>query len=270
MLKRATSPGHGSSLSEALAFASRSPAVWSSPLGEIVRSVILHGSLTLGDYTPGRSDVDLLMVVDRPLEERELKRLSQTAIVENARAPCRVDLRIVTAAATASPTEAPPMELYVELDPRSRPTFEGRGQWERDLVVEFSICREHGRSLRGAAPRDLIADVPHEWVVNVGDQQLADWQSLTDDADHAELMVLTACRIWRLHEEHIHCTKTAAGAWALARDPSLQAVRDALKQRNGDPKASIEPEEIARLLAIVRARLAAKRFRPERGPTLRE
>jgi predicted nucleotidyltransferase len=29
-----------------------------------VAGVILHGSLTLGAYVPGRSDADLLMVVD--------------------------------------------------------------------------------------------------------------------------------------------------------------------------------------------------------------
>jgi hypothetical protein len=28
--------------------------------------VILHGSLTLDDYVPGRSDVDLLVVIDDP------------------------------------------------------------------------------------------------------------------------------------------------------------------------------------------------------------
>jgi predicted nucleotidyltransferase len=35
-------------------------------LGEAVAGVILHGSLTLDDYVPGRSDVDLLVVVDDP------------------------------------------------------------------------------------------------------------------------------------------------------------------------------------------------------------
>lgn len=31
-------------------------------LGQAVAGVILHGSLTLDDYLPGRSDVDLLVV----------------------------------------------------------------------------------------------------------------------------------------------------------------------------------------------------------------
>jgi predicted nucleotidyltransferase len=29
-----------------------------------VAGVVLHGSLALGDYLPGRSDIDLLVVVD--------------------------------------------------------------------------------------------------------------------------------------------------------------------------------------------------------------
>ena len=37
--------------------------------------MILHGSLTLGDYVPGRSDVDLLVVVDAPLTDAQVAQL---------------------------------------------------------------------------------------------------------------------------------------------------------------------------------------------------
>ena len=67
-------------------------------------------------------------------------------------------------------------------------------------------------------------------------------------------MVLTACRVWRFSEERIHCSKSTAAKWALGRDPSLDAVRDALRRRTGQ-QVSIEPAEIARLLELVRARL---------------
>jgi hypothetical protein len=79
-------------------------------------------------------------------------------------------------------------------------------------------------------------------VVSVGDAQLARWQSLTEDAPYAALMVLTACRIWRFGEERIHCSKSAAGLWALARDPSLHAVRDALRHGRGIPRGSTQPK----------------------------
>jgi hypothetical protein len=69
-------------------------------------------------------------------------------------------------------------------------------------------------------------------------------------------MVLTACRIWRFGTERIHCSKAAAGRWALERNPSLGAVEEALRQRTSDPAAAIGEEGIARLLALVRHELS--------------
>jgi hypothetical protein len=93
--------------------------------------------------------------------------------------------------------------------------------------------------------------------VAVGEAQLADWEASGDDAKHAELTVPTTCRIWRFAEEGRHSSKTAAGEWALARDPTLQVVPDALRRRHGDQAGSIDPEQVAQLLAVVRARLVA-------------
>jgi Nucleotidyltransferase domain len=50
----------------ALRFANELAHACTGALGKTVAGVILHGSLTLGDYVPGRSDVDLLVVVDEP------------------------------------------------------------------------------------------------------------------------------------------------------------------------------------------------------------
>jgi Domain of unknown function (DUF4111) len=140
--------------------------------------------------------------------------------------------------------------------PRRAPEVAARQPAEPDLLVEPSICGDHGRTLRGARSRQAIGPVPHQWVVRAGDAQLARWQSLTDDAAHAELMVLTACRIWGFAEERTHCSKSEAGLWTLARDPSLQAVRDALRLRAGD-QVQLAPAAIGRLLKTVRARIAA-------------
>ncbi|HEV8648047.1 MAG TPA: aminoglycoside adenylyltransferase domain-containing protein [Actinomycetes bacterium] len=230
-------------------------------LGDTVAGVILHGSLTLVDYLPGCSDVDLLVVVDDPLTERQLAALTEAAGRHRPQAPGRVDLRVVTRQVAAAPTPAPPMEAYIELAPGSGSgvQVERRHPGEPDLVVEFSMCRAHGRSLVGAAPAELLGEVPAEWVLAVGDDQLAAWEAIGDDPKHAQLTVLTACRVWRFAEEGRHCSKTAAGEWALRRDPTLQVVRDALQQRRGDPTAPIDPAQVRQLLAVVRARLAEAR-----------
>jgi hypothetical protein len=89
------------------------------------------------------------------------------------------------------------MEAYLRLTPGAGVRLEERQHpGERDLAVELSVCRAHGRSLLGAAPAELIGDVPDRWVVAAGDAQLAGWQAIGDDPPYAELTVLTACRVW--------------------------------------------------------------------------
>jgi len=68
-------------------------------------------------------------------------------------------------------------------------------------------------------------------------------------------MVLTACRVWRFATEGLHCSKTAAGRWALARDPSLVAVDEALRQRTLDLVTAIGAAGIGHLLTLVRREL---------------
>jgi hypothetical protein len=88
----------------------------------------------------------------------------------------------------ASPTPAPPLEAYLRLTPTSGVRLEERGHaGERDLAVELSVCRAHGRSLLGAAPTALIGEVPDRWVVAVGDAQLAAWEAIGDDPPYAAL-----------------------------------------------------------------------------------
>lgn len=240
----------------ATAFAEELVSCCADALGDRVVAVILHGSLALGDFRPARSDIDLLIVVERPLADGEISALREAVDPLRGEAPSRVDLRVVTRATAASPTPAPAMEAHVALRPGRPAAVEMRVAGEPDLVVEFSVARAHGRTIVGTDPSTVIGAVPDEWVVEVGDRQLAAWERLADDAAHAELMVLTTCRVWRFSAEGVHSSKSEAGRWALARDPSLTAVEEALRQRFGDPDATIGADGIRRLIALVRREIA--------------
>ena len=244
------------SVDEALRFAERLASVCALTFGQSALGIILHGSLTLGGYIPTSSDVDLLLVVDEPLTDRQLAALVDEVAAASPQAPASADLRVVTRQVASVPTPAPPMEAYIRIVPNRGPQVEYRHPGERDLVVEFSMCRTHGRSLWGLTPAELIGEVPQEWVLKVGDAQLADWEAIGSDPQNAQLTVLTACRVWRFAEEGCHCSKADAGEWALTRDPALQAVQAALQQRRVDPTISIPPMQVQHLLRLVRARLA--------------
>jgi predicted nucleotidyltransferase len=217
-------------------------------VGEQLCSVVLHGSLASGGFRPGRSDLDLLVVLD------ELTDVEADALVTGVRAAdvgeaAGIDLHVVTADVARSPTSDPAYELY--LGSSSGELEIGRRTRDPDLLAELSIARTNGRALRGAAPAEVIAPVPAAWVVERNHYWLERWRSLTDDERNAAFMVLTACRMWRFADEHVHSSKAVAGAWALERDPSLDVVRRALAQYDGDPGTQIDPAGIAALLDLV-------------------
>lgn len=218
-------------------------------LGSSCVAVILHGSLASGSFNPARSDVDLLAVTGGPVGDESLAALSTRLGDLPLTAP--LDLRLVKAGVATAPTMAPELEAYVRLEPDRGSRIETRRAPERDLVVELSLCRAQGVRLAGVEPASLIGHVPDEWVLRVGDAQLADWQAIGDDPDHAELTVLTACRVWLFAVERRYVSKEDAAEWVLAREPSLAAVRAALGRRRGE-WAPIANDGVQRLLSLVR------------------
>ena len=191
-------------------------------------TVILHGSLGLGDFRPGHSDVDLLVISDAATDG-----LVEAVEREWTQEPTNLDLRVVTYEVAARPTRAPRMTLYVSLT-KDHGLYVERDKDEFDLVVDFSVCRQLGHT-------DVIGPVLDEWVDQIGTEVVERWRLVGYDPPHQELMALTACRIWRFREERIHCSKPAAAAWAQARGARVafdeQSVR-ALLNRASPPLQS--------------------------------
>jgi predicted nucleotidyltransferase len=117
-------------------------------LRDVVLSAILHGSLTLGDFTPDRSDIDLLLIVGGALSDDELAALRDAVAAAGDDVPRRVDLRVVTRATAAVPPRLPAMEAEFTLRPGRAIEVESRFV-EPDLVPEFSNRQRR----RGADPR---------------------------------------------------------------------------------------------------------------------
>ncbi len=222
-----------------------------------VRAVILHGSLTLADFVPGKSDIDLLVVADGRLSSAEAAALRSLIGDADLGGAGGIDLHVVASDVAASPAPAPPLELHVGRYPGSPLECESAVDAAPDLPAELSMARADGRSLIGAEPLDVLGVVDPEWIRVRGVHWLTTWQMLTDDVEYAAFMVLTACRIWRFAVEGVHCSKAAAGRWALARDGSLSVIGQALRQRAIDPTTPVDEHGIRRLLALILAEIGA-------------
>jgi predicted nucleotidyltransferase len=227
-------------------------------LGDHALATILHGSLATGDFIPATSDIDLLVVVGQPLPDSLTTELIETVVALAQQRGVRLDLRVVTVAAARTPDRQPRMELYIGL----HPTVPGGVEIERepvaepDLLFEFSICRQHGVAKRGAEPRDVIGPVPLRWMLDVGDGYLKRWQDIEYDARHAELMVFTACRLWCLHEEGRHLSKTEAASRVHQQNPNLAAPHHAIESVASPDAHPLTQGEVTAMLAAARAILA--------------
>jgi predicted nucleotidyltransferase len=69
-------------IDDALRFAARLVAVSTRALGGSVAAVILHGSLVLDDSVAGRSNIDLLVIVDRALDSARMDGLAYELVAE--------------------------------------------------------------------------------------------------------------------------------------------------------------------------------------------
>lgn len=241
--------GAGQAVAAAELFADSAAAV----VGPAVRSVILHGSVSSGGFRPGDSDIDVLAVIDDGLADAQVAALEHLVRQADLGGAAGLDVHVVTTDVAAAPTRAPALELHIGRYDRPAVGFEveRRVPASPDLPTELSMARAGGRALRGAAPAEVLAPVPAHWVTDRGRHWLLTWRSLTDDAENATFMALTACRIWRFAVENAYCSKTRAGQWALGRDPSLTAVRQAIQRYDGDSACTVDEQALADLLDTV-------------------
>jgi hypothetical protein len=242
-------------------------AVAERPTGHPSRilAAYVHGSLVDGSYVPGRSDVDVLVVVSGPLTAGQRGSLIRALDAIPLATGRRFDLTIVTAKSVARARRRPIAELYYGVHGGSPEIVTANHL--PSLVVEFSAMREAAEVLVGPPPTMLIAEQPSEWIDERGVQLLDRWSHLTGDAAHAGLMVLLACRIWLWAVERQHASKDEAGRWVLEHDPTLSAVEAALAERRGDASRTVSGGDVDRVLSAARRVVERRRSHTGTGQT---
>jgi hypothetical protein len=221
-------------------------------LGDDLAAVYLVGSGALGDWVPGRSDIDVMAVCDRPLEdgarERVVKPLLHAALPCPARA---LELVVYSQDALQAPSRALGFEVnlntgsgiadHVSFDPGAEPAH-----W---FLLDVAAARHHGRVISGPPPRALIGTVPE------GDLRAALIESLHWHGEHEATSanaVLNACRSWRYVAEGTWSTKPQAGSWAIAQGADPALVGDALALHAG-AEGGLDAAAVSAFLAKVAA-----------------
>jgi hypothetical protein len=182
----------------------------------------LYGSLALGDFAPGRSDIDFLVVTTGDTPEDDF--LALQAMHDGIAAsdsPWAMEIE-----GSYIPQEA--LRRYDPANVRHPHIDRGGGrlrieQHDTDWVVQRHVLREHGTVLAGP-PLDSLIDpvLPRELRGALLELMRGWWAPMLDDPTHLrspgyqDYAVLTMCRVLYTLEYGTIVSKPVAARWAQA------------------------------------------------------
>ncbi len=159
-------------------------------LGNDLRGAYLSGSVALGGYVPGHSDIDLFAVCQYSLEVEEKQTVADVIAEEAANCPTRgMEFVLYSQEVVAKPSRRPRFEINLNAGPQMpyHLSFDPASEPSHWFVLDISIVREYGLPLVGPPAGEVFALIPQPWVLDALDNSLA-WH-----AGHETLLHYRAC-----------------------------------------------------------------------------
>jgi hypothetical protein len=223
-------------------------------LGTDLVGVYFVGSVVLGGYVPGESDIDIAAVSNAGLTDAERQSVAAVVVEASTVCPARgVEFTLYRREVASSlPDSAdfevnanggPRMPTAVHLDASSEPGF-----W---YVLDRAIAHRSGLAICGPPPRETFADVPRSILLKAMQESMA-WHRVHEKA--TLYSVLNACRAWRFAAMDVLGSKLEGATWARARWPDTGVIDAAVALRRGED-ATLDDKGVDALLASVADRL---------------
>jgi streptomycin 3"-adenylyltransferase len=185
--------------------------------------------VALGGFVPGRSDVDILFVVESELQAGEKTGLAEVLAAFPGNPGSGIEASALTRAQALDP-ERGLFELHVSTGPGARAVDGGGHAGDEDLVLHSIVVRAAGIALSGPPPTSVFGDVGRPIALQ---RIAAELEWGLGNASEA-YSVLNACRGLLFAEEAEVASKLRGGEWGLSRFPE----RGTLIQRALDTQAS--------------------------------
>ncbi|MBR4068468.1 MAG: DUF4111 domain-containing protein [Clostridia bacterium] len=224
--------------------------------GDNLLGVYLHGSLAMGCFNPQKSDIDLLLAVEREPTDEEKLAFMQQVIAFNEEAPAKgLELSIVTRDAVnpfCYPTHFvlhfSPMHLdWFRRDPTGY-VQHMKGE-DPDLAAHCTVVRKCGKVLCGAPVEAFFGDVPTAAYLDSIRQDVAGAEE--DIVTDPIYMTLNLCRVLAYAREGLVLSKQEGGQWGLSHLPEehCPVIRQALDCYANDRSMQTD-EAAARAFAV--------------------
>jgi hypothetical protein len=202
--------------------------------GDLVGAYFV-GSVALGGYVAGESDVDIVAVSGHAVALAARPAVAAAVLETVDACPARgLEFTLYRRSVTGSlPAGAdfevnanggPRMDRSVHLDQEAEPAF-----W---YVLDRAVAHRRGVVIVGPPAAEVFADVPRGMLLDAMRRSMR-WHRENEGA--TLYSVLNACRAWRFAEEDALGSKLEGAAWARSRWHAPQLIDSAVALRRGEP-----------------------------------
>ena len=236
-------------------------------LEEQLLSLSVHGSWVAGDFTPGRSDLDLLAVLADDPDEGTLARLTALHADMSAKAPewdNHVEVDYVSVAAVESVLAGDGSQhSMVRISP-GEPIHLVHA--DRHYLLNWRSARDHDHLIIGRAPSEVLPPIPDDLVREVVIEHAGQWPAWLHGASDPKFQAyaaLTMCRALAFLATGKQCSKHAAAVWAQDVLPEWRGLitwADACWYGRG-PETTADRTSYVRAFVQSTSRLAVENYR---------
>ena len=229
------------------AFGHEIAAVLSSTLADGFVGAYFVGSIALGGYVRGESDIDIVAVCHEEVGEPTRQAVVEKVLELTANCPARgLEFTLYRARVASSPRAdtgyelnvngGPRMPRSVHLSPHDQPRF-----W---YVLDRAIAHRYGVAISGPPGREAFADMSRGVLLEVMGESMR-WHREHEKA--TLYSVLNASRAWRFAVEDVLGSKLEGARWARPRWQTRSLIDAVVDLRHGRP-AQLDAQEVNRFL----------------------
>ena len=199
--------------------------------------IYLHGSAVMGCFNPRKSDIDLIIVVERPLTDAVKRAYMDMVFRYSALGPAKgIEMSIVLRKVCKPFVYPTPYELHFST---------GHLEWykqdpddyirrmngvDKDIAAHFTIINHRGRCLYGAPVKEVFAEVPScDYMDSIWNDIAEAPENITEDTMY---LTLNLARVLAYKEEGLVLSKKEGGEWAISHLPAEYhpLINDALRE----------------------------------------
>lgn len=183
--------------------------------------IYVHGSIGFGCFHWNSSDIDFIIVVEKPISKDTKLQLLQVLVeLIDVTPPKGFEMSVVLRKHCEVFSYPTPYEFHLGVDGRHRyeenlyRVYDDGIKCDYDLAAHFTIIKNVGIVLCGEPIPTVFGDVPKEDYL---DSIRGDVENAREDVIEAPLyVILNLCRVYAFIKDGLILSKKAGGEWGLA------------------------------------------------------